>query len=154
MKAYNEMQDRFSAKVNAFQKKNYEECEQRYSEAQKAYEESLTKLEAEMQKANGKARERTVDADQVIRSLVDYENELKITKKALEGTKVTVNFWNQKPAKAYKYRMMTTFFTARFEKGSWRFIEAYRSDMRDWRISAELSETAKKALISKYEMRW
>lgn len=91
---------------------------------------SLKTLNAELDKANGKARERTLDAGLCAQNLSDYEGYLDLPKTKLKGLKVRVHASMEKFPSAYKYTPYST--QAVFEHNGRRWVYVPGSSERDY----------------------
>lgn len=130
--------------------KRKQELFENYKTAKKDFEAAAEKLTDAIIAAEGRSRERTITAFDICSILQKYTRKLDITKKAMEGTKITVNINAQSFPKAYKYTPMSTKFKAEFRGGSWRITDIYRDECGEVRVNSQLSEEAKNAAFEKF----
>lgn len=108
--------------------------------------------EKAIKEAEGKARERTICASDIYMALEEVEENLSIPKKYMSGISVEADLNAQSFANAYKYKPMSTHFTAEYKNGSWRLTDICRDVCRpNPRIRLSLTEDAKAALIKRFE---
>lgn len=90
---------------------------------------------------------------EIVKSFAEIEDRLGIPKKSMDGTKVRVDLNSQDFPGAYKGCPESTQFTAVNVKGRWTVIDISRDDCRRLynRVSVELSEMAKAAIIKAHE---
>ena len=104
----------------------------------------------------GKATVRTIDSyDKIAEIISDVEDRIgTISKKALEGTEVHYDF-RQHFAKAYNGAPISTHISFVYRNGSWRVTDVERTycpdRWSDYPYSLKLSETAKQAILKRYE---
>lgn len=109
-------------------------------------------VEKAIKEAEGKARERTICASDIYMALEEVEENLSIPKKYMSGISVEADLNAQSFANAYKYKPMSTHFTAEYKNGSWRLTDICRDVCRpNPRIRLSLTEDAKAALIKRFE---
>lgn len=96
---------------------------------------------------------RTISYADIVCSLKAFEEQLNITKKAMEGVEVTVNIHNAKFAQSYKYIPSGTIFKAIFKGNKWRLWCIYRGACNggDKMFTVKLTEDAKACIIKNYE---
>ena len=116
----------------------------------KAFNSACEKLEKAIKEAEGRATARTLTAEQVCERLYQIDLQFGITKKALEGTEITVNAHAQDFPRAYRYTPESTFFRAVFKRGQWEIYDIYRDTCRNQKVYAKLPDTAKAEIIAKY----
>ena len=99
--------------------------------------------------AQARARERLISYDHLLKAIKEIEGKLRITKKALEGTRASVDIHAQDFARAYRFRAESTHFSIIFENKRWRLISVARKDTRGRLHTYEiaLSDTAKAAIL-------
>ena len=99
--------------------------------------------------AQARARERLISYDDLLKAIKEIEGKLRITKKALEGTRASVDIHAQDFARAYRFRAESTHFSIIFENKRWRLISVARKDTRGRLHTYEitLSDTAKAAIL-------
>lgn len=109
-------------------------------------------VEKAIKEAEGKARERTICANDIYMALEEVESNLSIPKKYMSGISVEADLNAQSFANAYKYKPMSTHFTAEYKNGSWRLTDICRDVCRSSpRIRLSLTEDAKAALVERFE---
>ena len=108
-------------------------------------------LQMELDALQRKCSARTLDATDVIRILEKVEQDLDITKKALNGTKVHYDGSEHFPS-AYKYKPECTHFLAEHNGKCWVVTNVYRGtcNNREKNTNITLSETAKEALLERH----
>ncbi len=99
--------------------------------------------------AQARARERKITYKDILKAIKEIESKLGITKKALEGTRASVDVHAQDFARAYRFRAESTHFKIIYEKKSWRLISVSRKETRGRLHTYEitLSDTAKAAIL-------
>ena len=116
-------------------------------------EEKIMKMIRDVQ---GKATARTIDSFEEIAQILNeiHERLGDIPKTSLEGTLVYYDFRQYFPS-AYKYTPESTHIDLRFHNGSWRLIRVNRgrcpSTTKDYKYEMHLSDTAKEAILRRYE---
>jgi hypothetical protein len=124
-----------------------------YARRRAEYKEVTERLTAEIEKAEGRARERTIDAEDVCRAIIEVESKLNITKKAMKGVCFTYNQYAQNFPRAYKYTPMSTHFKAEFNGTEWKITDIYRDICTNKSAHIQLTDEAKQAIIESVE-RW
>ena len=111
------------------------------------------KLANEISRVEGRASARTIAPDNIMEALETVEKELGITKKALDGCKISVDYNAQDFPNAYKYTPVSTHFDAEFRSGSWRITDISREKTRRLkeRYHVTLTEEAKREIMQRYE---
>lgn len=111
------------------------------------------KLSAEIEKAEGRPRERTISAADVVTALESVEKKLGLRKCELEDVVVHIDIHAQDFPRAYKYTPKSTQFTAVFRNGSWRILHISREITRKYgqKYHVELSDVAKQAILKSHE---
>ena len=100
----------------------------------------------------GRNKARTITAENICEALYYIEMKMHhITKKAMNGTKVEVNLNAQEFPGSYRFDALSTWFTAAFEKNHWVITEIKRDICGRHKYFAELSETAKEAVLKSYD---
>ncbi|MBR5286391.1 MAG: hypothetical protein IKU30_05770 [Clostridia bacterium] len=108
-------------------------------------------LVAAIKDAEGRAKERTITADNVLDWLDDIFKKIDISKKAMDGVTVNVDIHAEALPGAYKWTAYSTQFTAIFKSGGWRVTGISRSALRRKnRVIVHHTEESKKALIDKW----
>lgn len=121
-----------------------------YSMMKQEFNSITIPVNAAIQEAEGKATARTITAEDIARTLIRIEDSLNISKKAMDGIKVTADINSQKFPKAYKYTPESTHFKAEYKNGSWRLTDIYRAECKlSFHIHIEHTDGSKKALIDK-----
>lgn len=130
-----------------------EEMKTKVADCRRKLEAASAPLTEAIKEAEGKAKERTITAWQVVEMLDKIDRKLDLTKKAMNGITASVDLYAQDVPRAYKYKMMGTRFEAEFKAGSWRITKIWRDEVRrgSQRVYLTLTEDAKAALIEKYE---
>lgn len=110
------------------------------------------KLSDAIKAAEGRAKERTADAVGILSAIGEIEKRLNITKKSLDGVKITVDINAQDFPRAYKYTPNSTIFEAVFRGGKWRITDIYRSRTHaaGRGTVVQLTEAAKAAIIANF----
>lgn len=115
------------------------------------------KIESIIAASQGRAKERTIDVDDIFATAVGIERKLGIPKKHLEGCV----FWCDPNAQdfpnAYKYAPHSTQFRLTFYGGKWRVDNICRIETRKNGCGKEvetvtMTAEAKLALINRYMM--
>lgn len=109
-------------------------------------------LESAIKEAEGRATARTISVRQVCYILNQVESRLGITKKAMEGITVSVDFNAQDFPSAYKYTPESTRFSAEYHRGEWIItgIARMRTRRASQRVLVSLTDDAKEAILAKY----
>lgn len=100
----------------------------------------------------GKARERTISPSAIVDALIEVEDDLGISKKAMEGIIILVDANAQKFPRAYKFTPMSTQFCATYKRGHWYLCYVRRDSCNppSHRITIHHTEASKEALIEKH----
>ena len=137
-------------------RKYYETSKTKVKEAETALLEDAgyTKLQAELDYVQRRSRVRTITAEEIIRCLIDIEDELGVPKAAMEEITVDVDLNSENFPSAYKGRPESTQFCAIYRNGSWRITDIYRNYTRRFnqRVIVNHTETSKKALIDRFSV--
>lgn len=130
----------------------YEFAKGQYAEAQNALRGELTGISEVIDAAQGKAKERLLDAALVVELLDRLESELGLSRKAMEGVSVTVDPNAQDFPRAYKWTPMSTIFEATYKRGAWVLTDVRRDDCRraSRRFVVTHTEASKAALIDRF----
>lgn len=112
--------------------------------------EHYAKLEEWINEAQKKCTARTISVQDMCCRLAQFEKEIRITKKALEGTIVWVDDNAQTFPSAYRYTPYNTIFKAEMRKGSWRIVSIERDITQRHIFQTVLSESTKVALIERF----
>ena len=127
------------------------------SNAKEAYNDAVERFTAEAHDltvaivtAEGRARERVIDAHIVAKALCEVEATLDIPKKYMNGIEVDVDWNSQYFAKAYKFTPMSTHFHAVFKGGTWRVTGIKRGACGHTRTTITHTPESKVALIKRF----
>ena len=119
----------------------------------KVDEKNFDKLNEAIKAAEGKARERKIDARDVVWMVNRIEKELRIPKKRMNGIVAVCDYNAQKYPNAYKYTPESTWvWLQRFPSG-WFVVdvERRRTGGTEKRFTLNLPEEAKNAIIERCE---
>ena len=108
---------------------------------------NMDKIAAEIKHAEGKSTARTITAGEIKTTCEKIEKNLKITKKALNGTSVVVDICAQSFPHAYKFVPESTHFKAAYKNGAWRITNIYRAACSYPEVHLTLTESAKIAIF-------
>lgn len=92
-------------------------------------EKHIEKLQTAINEAQGKAKERTINAKEMIDFCNQVFSYIGITKKAFNGCKLTADINAQQFPNAYKYIPQSTQFKAEYKNGCWYLLDVYRNRM-------------------------
>lgn len=108
-----------------------------------------TRIEAIIEEAQGRARERLLTFDDIVKATEEIEKKLGITKKSLEGTIADIDIHAQDFPRSYKYRAESTQFLVEYRGGKWRLNSVIRHYTRGRLHTYQLilSDTAKAAVL-------
>ena len=112
---------------------------------------SMELIDAVLNDIQRRCKVRIITSEDIIKQLIKYETSINISKKALNGTKVTMDINAQSFPSAYKFIPESTKFSAEYINGSWRITDIYRGVCTKTKILATLSDSAKIAVINNYE---
>lgn len=133
----------------------YESYRRNNSDAEsfKQYETLREALNAEICIAEKHARERRIKADDIVHVLSRVENKLGLKKKDMEGIYIHVDYHAQTFSRKYKWKAMSTQFSAVYKNGSWRITEIFRDEVKkpEFGVTLTLTDTVKKAYIESIE---
>lgn len=109
------------------------------------------KIEAMIEEAQKRARERKVDFDDIVKALDDIEKSLGIAKKSMIGITADIDIHAQDFPKAYKYTPESTQVMLVRKTSGWDLISVERWHTRKdgHRIELKLTDEAKEAIIRK-----
>jgi len=115
-------------------------------------EENRDKLQAALNDAQGNSRERTITVDDIINSIKDVEEELKIPKKYMVGIKVVSDQRCQNFPNAYKYTPYSTQYGMERTAIGWflTWVERKPTKRAGNYYNLELTEAAKNALVDRF----
>ena len=114
--------------------------------------ENRDKLQAALNEVQGKSRERTITVDDIIYSVKDVEDNLKIAKKAMIGVKVESDQCCQNFPNAYKHTPYSTQYGMERTTGGWflTWVERRPTKRAGNQYNLELTEAAKMALVDRF----
>lgn len=155
MNAYNKMID--SNKHASNMKEWYGEDNKRtvcaFEEKNIAINEYNTVVESlknAIKEAEGRASARTITAEEILSTLIRIEDDLHISKKAMDGIRMIADINSQSFPRAYKYTPESTHFSAEYKNGSWRLTDIYRAECKNsFHIHIDHTEESKKAIIER-----
>ena len=109
------------------------------------------RIEAELQRIQGKAYVRKLTLEQMINAIRDVEQKLALPKTKLEGVRIDIDYHAANFPKSYRYFPMSTQVRVIFDKKKWRVMYFTRTNCRRYgkNILIFLTPTAKNALIEK-----
>lgn len=117
-------------------------------------ESNKERIEKIIKEVEGAAKVRKCSYQDLIYYINTIEEKLNISKTALNGTVAWISPHGAKFPQAYKYSPQGTYFRVKFTAGTWKVTIISRGDInRDDRYHLTLSDTAKNALIERFE-RW
>ena len=107
-------------------------------------------LQEAINTAQGRARVRTICAEDIIDTCESVQKRLDISQVALEGVQITVDRHAQKFPAAYNGRPESTIFQAVYSGRKWRLLDVFRNDTRrpGHGIKIVLTDTAKPAVLA------
>ena len=116
--------------------------------------ENAEKINQELKKVEGRAKERTTTFNDILHIIEGVEHRIgNMPKKALEGTTFTHDHRQHFP-NSYKYKASSTWIRCEYSKGSWRLIDCGRDDCPNVNSNYEyilrLSESAKTEILKRY----
>lgn len=155
MEAYTKMVDS-NHRIDAIEKlygrehRYYDEYIGDAVQAERHFSDVVFPLTLAIKEAEGRASARTITAEEILSTLIRIEDDLHISKKAMNGINVTVDINSQSFPKAYKYTPESTHFSAEYKNGSWRLTDIYRAECKSsFHIHIEHTEESKKAIIER-----
>ena len=103
--------------------------------------------------AQGKARERLINYDDIVAACEEIDKKLNITQKAKNGIMADVDINAQNFPRAYKYRAESTQFRLIYKSGKWRLYSVFRTYTRTsgHKIILTLTDAAREAIINNYQ---
>lgn len=115
-------------------------------------EENKDKIQAALDEAQGKSRERTITVTDILCSIKDVEDELQIPKKHIIGVKVISDHNCQNFPNAYKYTPYSTQFGMERTASGWflTWVERKPTKRAGNYYNLELTEAAKSALVDRF----
>ena len=109
------------------------------------------KINDAIKKAEGKARERTITANDIFWMVKNIEENLGIPKSKMLGVVATVDYHAQKFPNAYKYPPYSTHVVLEKVSTGWAVVDIRRNiTRRNKRFVIELTNEAKEELIYKH----
>ena len=114
--------------------------------------ENRDKIQKTLDAVQGKCKERTITVDDIIYSVKDIEDELKIAKKAMIGIKVESDQCCQNFPNAYKYTPYSTQYGMERTPSGWflAWVERKPTKRSGNQYNLTLTEDAKKALVERF----
>ena len=114
--------------------------------------ENRDKLQAALNEAQGKSRERTITVNDIICSTRDVEEELKIPKKYMVGIRVVSDQCCQNFPNAYKHTPYSTQYGMERTASGWflTWVERRPTKKAGNQYNLELTEAAKMALVDRF----
>lgn len=113
------------------------------------FETVASKLTEAIETVEGKAVVRKIDAQDIICALMEVNDFLSISKKAMVGTRVRIDCNAQNFPNAYKWVPQSTIFLAEFTKSGWTVTDIYRGTAMRKKVFMLMSDTAKEAYLNK-----
>lgn len=114
--------------------------------------ENAEKINAALTEVQEKCKVRTIDVDDIFQACSRIEDQLSISKVAMDGVKATVNMCKEKFPKAYKYVPEATHFSIEFKSGKWYLTDVTRGNATQSRYLVDLTDRAKAAIVDNCEM--
>ena len=128
-----------------------EEEEKKLAECREEIAKEAEQLIQAIREAEGRRSVvRKIDSLEIIDDLIEIDDYLGLTKKAMKGTTVHVDHFAQKFPGAYKGTPLSTHFTAEFTS-NWFVTAIYRDTCKNRKYDLKLSETAKEAYLKNAE---
>jgi hypothetical protein len=114
--------------------------------------ENKDKIQTALNEAQGKSRERTITVTDILCSVKDVEDELRIPKKHMVGVKVVSDQNCQNFPNAYKYTPYSTQFGMERTASGWflTWVERKPTKRGGNQYNLTLTEDAKKALVDRF----
>ena len=130
------------------------ECEEAKVRVQDAHRETIEAAEpllVAIDTAQSKARERKITELDVLDAVLQVEDHLSISKKAMTGTKVHLDRYAEKKPRAYKWTAESTQVWLERRPRGWYVTDIRRWMWGDWdtTINIRLSDTAKEAVLER-----
>lgn len=114
---------------------------------------TIEALTAEIRAAEGRAKVRTITAENIFCALAGIEKKFGIPKKYMDGIEVDVDWNAQDFPAAYNGLPESTRFSAIYKRGTWRVTEIYRYYTRRASQTVKvytMPEAAKETLVARY----
>jgi len=114
--------------------------------------ENRDKIQKALDAVQGRCKERTITVDDIIYSVKDIEDNLKIAKKAMIGIRVVSDQCCQNFPNAYKYTPYSTQYGMERTASGWflTWVERRPTKRAGNQYNLELTEDAKKALVERF----
>ena len=114
--------------------------------------ENRDKIQKALDAVQGRCKERTITVDDIIYSVKDVEDNLKIAKKAMIGVKVESDQCCQNFPNAYKHTPYSTQYGMERTTGGWflTWVERRPTKRAGNQYNLELTEAAKMALVDRF----
>lgn len=109
------------------------------------------RIEKEFDEIQRRSQVRTTSFDEVMEIVNNYQKNINVSKRLLEGTKLVVNTNAQVFPNSYKYIPISTIVELKMDKRNWKIIDIRRDICNNKTITATLSETAKEKIIYNME---
>ena len=109
------------------------------------------RIDKEFDEIQRRSQVRTTSFDEIMEIITNYQKNLNVSKKQLEGTSLVVNANAQDFPNRYKYIPISTLVELKMEKGNWKITDIRRDICNNKTIIATLSETAKEKIIYNME---
>lgn len=143
---------KFAAKArNQFSKcasqKEMDRLQEDVEKAERAYYDEVAPIDKTIKAVEGKARERTISATDVVSAVIAYIDYLNIPQKAMSQIKITIDCNSQDKPKAYKYKMMNTIVMVVRNGNHWWLSTIERAENQKHMYSVYLPPEAQKAII-------
>lgn len=109
------------------------------------------KIDDAIKIAQGKSRERTIEAWDILYDLIDIEKRLSLPKRLLEGVQADIDRNAQDFPSAYGHQAFSTHYRVVYRGGFWRLVDVRRLPCRRSGLSTILSlpDAAKDELLYK-----
>ena len=114
--------------------------------------ENRDKIQKALDAVQGRCKERTITVDDIIYSVKDVEDNLKIAKKAMIGIKVVSDQCCQNFPNAYKHTPYSTQYGMERTSSGWflTWVERRPTKRAGNQYNLELTEAAKMALVDRF----
>lgn len=114
--------------------------------------ENRDKIQKALDAVQGRCKERTITVDDIIYSVKDVDENLKIAKKAMVGIKVVSDQCCQDFPNAYKYTPYSTQYGMERTSSGWflTWVERRPTKRSGNQYNLTLTEDAKKALVERF----
>lgn len=107
------------------------------------------RITKEIEKAEGRAKERRIKYEDILKAIATIEHRLNIPKKHMTGIEADVDIHAQNFPNAYKWRAESTQFTLIRKVSGWDLVkvERYYTRREGHQYKLELTAEAEKAII-------